>query len=187
MKLNFVVAVFFAASAVACAQDRQERQDRQNRSHSGSQNGLQDQQKPRRLESVTWNSVRHQLTWVISDAEKRASDGSFKPGAETNYVIDMDKATMTFNGETRGFSQEEAKRVHVLMDLISKYAVESTVWWDDGHGRKLDPKGNSTGKPGEDEDDDALPTTKASLASATSSRNALLAVLTSFPVTKPKK
>ncbi len=95
--------------------------------------------KPRRLESVTWNSVSHELTWVISEGEKKGN--AYKPQANQNYLINMDDATMTFDGETRRFSTEEATNVRMLMDLIAKYAVDSTVWWDDGQGDPVNGNG----------------------------------------------
>ncbi len=95
--------------------------------------------KPRRLESVTWNSVDHKLTWTISSGEK--SSGQYKATSSESYEIQMDQAIMSFKGENRRFSDEEAASVHALMDLIAKYAVESTVWWDNGQGIKLDKNG----------------------------------------------
>ncbi len=111
----------------------------------------------RRLESVTWNSIKHELTWVISNGEK--TDGSlYRPGASENYQISLDEATMSFAGETRRFSKDEASNVHVLMDLIGKYAVDSTVWWEDGQGEPLNgrqPKEqHSPAKPAPPPDDD---------------------------------
>jgi hypothetical protein len=93
----------------------------------------QDEQPPRRLETVTWDSVKHELTWVISNRE--ANSGKlYLPGPTENYQISLDDATMSYEGETRRFSRQEASNVHVLMDLIAKYAVDSTVWWEDGQG-----------------------------------------------------
>jgi len=96
------------------------------------QGGVQ-KAKPRKLESMTWNSVKHELTWVVSNSEKEKKVQS--------YRIAMDTATMSVNGESRGFSKREAANVHVLMDILSRYAIESTVWWEDGQGEKLDEKG----------------------------------------------
>jgi len=95
---------------------------------------------PRRLESVTWNSVKRELTWVISKGERDQKTGAYKPLSTETYLINMDKATMTFNGETRGFSKQEAVNVSALLDIIAKYAIESTLWWDQGHGRRVDDK-----------------------------------------------
>lgn len=149
--VTFTLVTLLALPVVSCAQDRTPSQDhpsaqshkmdggqdihgaQQPRSDSDAQ-GKADKT-PRRLESVTWNSVKHELTWVIAKGEKQGT--SFKPTASDSYAISMDNATMTFNGETRRFSKEEAANVHMLMDVISKYAVDSTVWWDDGQGEPV--------------------------------------------------
>lgn len=97
-------------------------------------------EKPRRLESVSWNSVDHKLTWVISSGEKKSGQ-PYEIKATETYDIDLDSAVMIFHKERRKFSTKEAESVHVLMDLISKYAVESTIWWDDGQGQRVDEDG----------------------------------------------
>ncbi len=119
-------AALLALSALGCAQERtpEAKPDRS----------------PRRLESVTWNSVKHELTWVISKGERDRQSGTYKPLSTQTYLINMDKATMTFNGETRGFSKQEAVNVLALLDIVAKYAIESTLWWDQGHGRRMDEK-----------------------------------------------
>jgi hypothetical protein len=96
--------------------------------------------KLRRLESVTWNPVSDELTWVVSTGDKAA--GPYQPAVKETYHIQMDSATMTVSGEGRHFSQEEAENVQVLMDLLSKYAIDSTIWWEAGQGDKLDGEGN---------------------------------------------
>ncbi len=107
--------------------------------------GDTDDQAPRRLETVTWNSVKHELTWVVSKGQKEKN--SYRALSNSNYEISMDSATMTFQGETRRFSKQEAVNVHALMDVIAKYAVDSTIWWDDGQGEKLDKHGNPVEDP----------------------------------------
>lgn len=118
------LAALLALSALGCAQDRapETKPDRS----------------PRRLESVTWNSVKHELSWVISKGERDRNSGAYKPLSAQTYLINIDKATMTFNGETRGFSKQEAVNVLALLDIIAKYAIESTLWWDRGQGRRTD-------------------------------------------------
>ncbi len=143
---TFSFAALLTLPALSCAQDRGSAERR----HSASSarptadrrhpSDTDDPNPSRRLESVTWNSVKHELTWVISKGEKKEG-ASFKALASANYVINMDDATMSFSGQTRRFSKEEAANVHVLMDLIAKYAVDSTVWWDDGQGEPLDGNG----------------------------------------------
>ena len=49
----------------------------------------------------------------------------------------MKAATMTLNGEVRRFSKEEAAHVHAVMNFVSRYAAESTVWWEAGQGEPL--------------------------------------------------
>jgi hypothetical protein len=105
-----------------------------------------DAPKARRLEAITWNPVDHKLTWVISVGEKGEGQ-SFKATSTETYNIEMDKAVMAVKGEARGFSEDEAATVHKLMDIVSKYAVESTVWWDAGQGTKLDKNGKPLATP----------------------------------------
>ena len=95
---------------------------------------------PRRLESVTWNSVNHQLHWQVSSGKSENGE-AYNPVATESYKIDMDRATMTYNGETRRFSGSEARNVRALMEVVSKYAVESTIWWEQGEGEPVDGNG----------------------------------------------
>src|ERR1700742_1300055 len=90
-----------------------------------------------RLESVTWNPVRSEMTWLVSIWD--AQSDSDRPAALEHYVIHLDAAVMEFNGEGRAFAPAEAKHVRVLMDMISTYSVQSTVWWD--RGSSSDPDG----------------------------------------------
>jgi hypothetical protein len=95
----------------------------------------------RRLESVSWNPVSAELTWMLSVWDPAIS--TEQPAGQERYVIHLDKAVMEFKQESRGFDSEEAKRVRSLMDLISRYALESTVWWGRGGGTPGD-HGNSS-------------------------------------------
>jgi hypothetical protein len=97
----------------------------------------------RRLESVTWSPGNHKLTWTVSEGTADTK-GSFKGTTKITYEIDMDAATMELNGEGRRFSKAEAVRVHALMDIVAKYAAESTVWWEAGEGEPLTDKDKST-------------------------------------------
>jgi len=102
----------------------------------------------RRLESITWDSVKHELTWDVSRGEKKGE--TYQPTGTDRYEIKMDSATMTVNGESRRFSEEEAQNVRTLMDFISRYALESTVWWENGEGEPVD--GSGTPKPGKQQE-----------------------------------
>ena len=96
----------------------------------------------RRLESVTWSPADHKLTWTVIEGALR--DGKFEPGKKLAFEINMDAATMHASGEDRRFSKQEAASVHRLMDLVAKYAAESTLWWEAGEGEPLSGDGNSS-------------------------------------------
>jgi hypothetical protein len=106
----------------------------------------------RRLESVTWNPVTAELSWVVSTWDP--SGTATQPTAKDTYSMSIDAAQMKFHGEGRGFDPVEAKHVRVLMDMIAMYAVESTVWWESGQGDKVDDpfgaKPDGTSKPAPD-------------------------------------
>src|ERR1017187_681100 len=122
--VHLALAALLALPAIGCAQEKRSAQN-QERAPSllpAQQEQPGDAEPSRRLESVTWNSIKHQLTWVISNGEK-AGGSLYRAGASENYQISLDEATMSFSGETRRFSKDEASNVHVLMDLIAKYAV----------------------------------------------------------------
>ncbi len=145
------VASLLALPAMSCAQDHSAvRNGRSTGERTVAQQQGQDPDQDnsageaRRLESVTWNPVTHELTWTIAKGEKVGNN--FRPMSKDNYLIKLDNATMTYHGETRGFSKQEAANVHVLMDLVSKYAADSTIWWDQGQGDKLDENGNPVEK-----------------------------------------
>jgi hypothetical protein len=86
----------------------------------------------RRLESVSWNPVNAELTWMLSVWDPSVSTD--QPAGHERYVIHLDKAEMQFQDQSRSFDSEEAKHVRSIMDLISRYALESTVWWGRGGG-----------------------------------------------------
>ena len=90
-----------------------------------------------RLESVTWNPVRAEMTWLVSIWDVKSD--SDRPASLERYSIHPDAAVMEFNGEARTFDPTESKHVRALMDMISAYSVQSTVWWD--HGSSSAPDG----------------------------------------------
>jgi hypothetical protein len=96
----------------------------------------------RRLESITWNPLEHKLTWTVNTGSM--NQGKFEGARKLTYEIKMDEATMTFDGEDRRFSKTEAVSVHRLMDLVAKYAAESTLWWEAGEGERLGPDGSNS-------------------------------------------
>ncbi len=98
----------------------------------------------RRLESITWNPVTQELTWVLSTGELNGN--SYSPTKRQSYVMHMDAATMSVQGEDRHFDPDEADQVSKVMDLICRYALESTLWWEHGGGEKAEP-GTKTADP----------------------------------------
>lgn len=90
----------------------------------------------RKLESVSWNPVTRELTWVVSTAKPAAPEDASK----NTYVIRMDQALMKFEGEGRRFDPEEARNVQTLLNVLSRYAVESTLWWENGQGIKVNDR-----------------------------------------------
>ena len=89
-----------------------------------------------RLEAVTWNPVDHKLTWTVAKGNVD-SNGKFQSTEKASYEINMDAATMRVAGKDRRFDRAEAVSVHALMDLVAKYAAESTVWWEAGKGQPV--------------------------------------------------
>jgi hypothetical protein len=116
-----------------------------------AQPGGADNQAPkvlvRRLESVSWNPVRAELSWLVSVWDVDVSIE--QPAARERYVMHLDDAKMEFQGESRPIDNTEAKHVRSLMDLISTYAVESTVWWDHGEDSTSDGQGTPSTKDGD--------------------------------------
>lgn len=99
-----------------------------------------DEPKMRRLESLSWSPVSNKLTWVVSNGTKNEK-GEYQPEKDSKtYVIDLQDATMEYQGIKRRFSTDEAENVAVVMGLISKYAQESTVWWEAGKGDPVNPQ-----------------------------------------------
>jgi hypothetical protein len=98
----------------------------------------------KRLRSVNWDLTSHKLVWVVQTGS--VENGEFKSTSSDTYEISPDKAVMTYAGERRGFTAEEAVVVHKLLDTLSLYCAESVVWWDKGQGVKLDPKSNDKDK-----------------------------------------
>jgi hypothetical protein len=149
---SYVLAACLALLGLSCS-DGYNHADRAKTSSAGSSrtstawdkidNKRQDDSESlRRLESITWDSVKHQLAWDVSKGDKKGS--AYQPKSKDRYEINMDNATMTVNGESRRFSADEAANVRMLMDFVSKYALESTVWWESGEGDPVDGKGTPT-------------------------------------------
>lgn len=132
MKSFVVTLVVFAG--IACAQENSG-SPQQKAPEPGAKESAKGPAVVCRLESVTWNPVRSEMTWLVSIWDQADSD---RPIALERYAIHPDAAVMEFNGESRAFDPTEARHVRVLMDMISTYSVQSTVWWDHGGGSEPD-------------------------------------------------
>ena len=84
----------------------------------------------KRLQSVTWDLTTHKLVWTVEKGT--IVDGEFVPGTKDKYEVSPDESFMAFAGEQRSFGEEEGDALRHLLDVLSLYCVESTVWWDHG-------------------------------------------------------
>jgi hypothetical protein len=99
----------------------------------------------KRLVSVTWDLATHKLICVV---EKGALvNGEFVPSAEAKYEVSPDDAFMALGGEKRSFGEEEAANLHLLLDVLSRYCVDSVVWWDHGNPDPTAPAPGPVTKP----------------------------------------
>jgi hypothetical protein len=95
----------------------------------------------KRLDSVTWDLNTHKLVWVVQTGTQVG--GEFIPSSSARYEVSPDEASMQFADEKRGFTAEEAASLHHLLDVLSLYCAESTVWWDQGKSDSLEQKTNT--------------------------------------------
>ena len=97
-----------------------------------------DTESTKRLNSVTWDLNTHKLVWVVETGKE--VNGAFVPATSQKYEVSPDEAVMMFQDEARGFTADEAASLHHLLDVLSLYCAESTVWWDQGQGVPVDKK-----------------------------------------------
>ncbi len=95
----------------------------------------------KRLESVTWDLTTHKLVWVVQTGTH--VDGEFVPKSSARYEVSPDEASMMFADEKRALTEEESASLHQLLDVLSLYCAQSTVWWDRGEGTSA-PAGQKT-------------------------------------------
>lgn len=88
-----------------------------------------------RLDSVTWDPVRGELSWVVTVWDVAVS--TQQPASRDRYLVHVADAVMEYQGETRPFDLGESRQLRKLMDIVSTYAVQSTVWWDRGGGQVI--------------------------------------------------
>jgi hypothetical protein len=152
---------FFAYLALPVRCDAQEERKAPESQPNGAAAGTSPESasRVRRLDAVTWNPAGDELTWVVSTLDVKSEGNASASGEKQSYVIHLDRATMTFNGETRGFSEDEAVQMHTLMNILSRYAIESTIWWEQGQGNKVEENGRPSPR-NEKEDSKSKPLAK---------------------------
>jgi hypothetical protein len=99
----------------------------------------------KRLVSVTWDLTTHKLICVVEKGTM--VDGEFVPSSGLKYEVSPDDALMALGSEQRAFAEEEAASLHILLDLLSQYCVQSVVWWDHGEGTPPAPAPGTVTKP----------------------------------------
>jgi hypothetical protein len=116
----------------------------------------------KRLASFTFDMQTGKLIWMVQSGVSQGD--KFVPSSEEHYEISPDDAVMTFNGQKRGFTQQEATWLKSVLHVLSVYCAESTIWWDQGQGTPLDGQGKPLSPPSKpspnsspDDDQDLAP------------------------------
>lgn len=122
--MKSLAVLFLSLAALSCAEDQRT---------AGK----------KRLQSVTWDLKEHRLTWVVQKGAE-GKNGEFSASSTERYEIAPDEAVMMFSEEKRGFTKDEARALHRLLDTLSQYCAESVVWWDRGEGERLDKDGGKS-------------------------------------------
>jgi hypothetical protein len=146
--MKTALALIFVFGTLAFADGNQEPADQGSADRLAPDQGTPDQGKAvKRIASVTWNAQAGKLEWVVQTGVMR--DGHFVPSSEdTHYEITPQQAIMAFQGQQRGFTDQEAAWLQGLLHVLTVYCAESTVWWDQGSGAPPDH-----GKPADEPDD----------------------------------
>ena len=92
----------------------------------------------RKLMSIVYSVEEDKLCWNVMSS--RMEGGVVIEKLEDQPCIDPKKATMEIAGDVREFSQEEARGLRKLLAILTLYALESQVWFDEGHGKPSDGK-----------------------------------------------
>ena len=117
----------------------------------GEADRLQQGTPAKRLAAVTWDPQAGKLEWVVQSGFERNGEFTPSPGQEAHYEITPEQARMAFQGQQRGFTQQEASWLQGLLHVLTVYCAESTVWWEQGQGTPQD-KGSPVQQSPSDED-----------------------------------
>jgi len=132
--MKTVLALIFSFTSLASAQDKAQK------AIAPDNEAIQ----AKRVKSITWDLEKQTLVWTVEDGI--AKNGEFTATSQESYAVSPQDQTMTFNGERRGFTQDEAIWLGHLMNILTTYCAESVVWWIDGAGVPLDHP-NPTAQP----------------------------------------
>jgi hypothetical protein len=124
----------------------------------GQADRLKEDTPAKRVASIHWDTQSGKLQWVVQDGVER--NGEFVPSSsgEAHYEISPEEAVMAFQGQQRGFTDQEATWLQHLLHVLTVYCAESTVWWDQGQGTPLD-HGKPKAQPPSDDHDPNQPDT----------------------------
>lgn len=131
-----LLVLMLASSPARPQESRDARPEAENLQTDKPQRGNRASESVHRLEFVTWDPAKCELVWEVTTGTKKGDQ--YTPSQRVTYRIEMDAAVMRVGAERRGFEEDEATKVHLLMDMISRYAAESTIWWENGSGSKID-------------------------------------------------
>ncbi|PIR96792.1 MAG: hypothetical protein COT91_04805 [Candidatus Doudnabacteria bacterium CG10_big_fil_rev_8_21_14_0_10_41_10] len=81
------------------------------------------------------------ITWIVTTGMAEAS-GKFRGTAPPkSYSVSIRDRIMRVDGEKRRFSEQEqivvASQVSSFFEGLKRYAVSSTIWWQDGNGEPV--------------------------------------------------
>ena len=132
---NSIIGLVFLAS-IACAQDAEKttpaappKGNTEKTAPTAPPKGNTEMSKPagrlRRLESVTWNPMQLQLSWVVSVWDLSNTE---VPCDLEHYIVHIDTKQIELNGKAHSFEAAD-DNLGAVLDLISAFSMKSTAWW----------------------------------------------------------
>jgi hypothetical protein len=107
----------------------------------------EDQQpKHRRLESVVIDAREWKVRVNVSEGHNDRSGNFVADKLLPEYTIDPDERLMILGDEKRSFNEdvhkaaEEGEALNAVLQKLTRYAIDSVVWWEAGEGVVLPKK-----------------------------------------------
>lgn len=149
---NSVIGLVFL-TGIACAQDAEKAAPvPPPKGNTEMPKGSAETPKPagtlRRLESVTWNPMQLQLSWVVSVWDIANTD---MPCDLERYIIHIDTKQIELNGKVHSFEAAD-QNLGAVLDLLSAFSMKSTAWFGNaergtgGADRNATPDGSDEKK-----------------------------------------